>query len=227
MNMIKKRTVKLILISFSCVLVISMGVIAEASTIPEWVKNNAKWWSDGQIAEADYISSLQYLINQGIIQMPITEVNAASSSIDNNERAHSFVVHFSGGDFGDNKIDIYTYSQFFHFSETITSDHISRFQDRPGFLLRSLPSHDKSEIYKLVDSYVNAGKTPLMFEAKVDVLDGKGSIIQSWDYRKCDIVDYATYVNDDKDEYRFGDRDEAEIRDVLVIECAGFGLDVP
>ena len=160
----------------------------------------------------------------GIIQIPITEVTAATTSLSNSERAQSFIVHFSGGDLLTETITIYSYSQFLHFSETIASDSISQFQDRPAFLLRSLPSHDKAIIYGLVDKYVNAGKTPEMFDVSVEVVAGDGSVIQTWEYRRCDIIDYAVYVNDEEDEYRFGDKDEAEIRDVLVVECAGFSL---
>lgn len=209
---------------FSILSLFVITVNAESSVIPDWVKNNAKWWSEGQIGESDYISSLQYLINQGIIKIPITEVVAAKSPLGENERAQSFVVHFSGGDFFTEPVTIYSYSQFLHFSETVSSNRISAFQERPAFLLRSLPSHDKAPIYDLVNKYVNAGKQPEMFDVSVEVLSGDGSVIQTWDYRRCDVVDYATYVNDNKDDYRFGENDEAEIRDVLVIECGGFSL---
>ena len=211
-------------ISLSLVVISTIAVYAETSTIPDWVKNNAKWWSEGQIGETDYVSSLQYLINQGIIQIPITEVTAATTSLSDSERAQSFTVHFFGGDFFTETISIYTYSQFLHFSETITSDSVSQFQDRPAFLLRSMPSNDKAPIYDLVDRFVNAGSTPTPFFVNVEVIAGDGTVIQTWEYRRCAVVDYAVFVNDEEDEYRFGDKDEAEIRDVLVVECAGFSL---
>ncbi len=213
-----------LIVGLSIFSVFIFGVNAESSTIPDWVKNNAKWWSEGQIGETDYISSLQYLINQGIIQIPITEVTAATTSFSDDEIAQSFIVHFSGGDFFTEPITIYSYSRFFHFSETIASDNVSQFQDRPAFVLRSLPSDDKAPIYDLVDRYVNAGSIPRPFETSVEVIAGDGSVIQTWEYRRCDVIDYAVYVNDEEDEYRFGDKDKAEIRDVLVIECAGFSL---
>ena len=39
------------------------------STIPEWVRNNAKWWSDGQIGDKDFAAGLQYLIKVGMISV--------------------------------------------------------------------------------------------------------------------------------------------------------------
>lgn len=37
------------------------------SQIPLWVKNNAKWWSEGQIGDDDFIKGIQYLIQKRII----------------------------------------------------------------------------------------------------------------------------------------------------------------
>ena len=70
----------------------SITASAADFTIPEWIKNNAKWWSEGSISEADYIISLEYLITNGIIQnsIPITEVTAAQTALTEEERAQSF-----------------------------------------------------------------------------------------------------------------------------------------
>ena len=37
--------------------------------IPEWIRNNAKWWADGLIIDQDYIKGLQYLISKGILKV--------------------------------------------------------------------------------------------------------------------------------------------------------------
>lgn len=36
-------------------------------SIPKWIKNNAKWWSDGTIADTEFTSGIEYMINQNII----------------------------------------------------------------------------------------------------------------------------------------------------------------
>ncbi len=76
-----------------------LGLGIPDSSIPDWVKNNAKWYGEGRISEAEYISSLQYLINQGIlsIPIPITQVITASTPVSDAERAQSIVVRFSDG----------------------------------------------------------------------------------------------------------------------------------
>ena len=37
--------------------------------IPKWIRDNAKWWSEGLITDEEYISALQYLIQQGILKV--------------------------------------------------------------------------------------------------------------------------------------------------------------
>ena len=43
--------------------------VKTSSMIPDWIRNNAKWWADGLITDEDYIKGLQYLISQGILKV--------------------------------------------------------------------------------------------------------------------------------------------------------------
>ena len=52
------------------------------SGIPFWVKNNALWWTNDVIDDSDFISSIQYLISQGIIQIDSSKVNTKTIIID-------------------------------------------------------------------------------------------------------------------------------------------------
>jgi len=38
--------------------------------IPSWIKNAAKWWSDGTISNSEFIQAIQYLIQQGTLKVP-------------------------------------------------------------------------------------------------------------------------------------------------------------
>jgi hypothetical protein len=49
-------------------------------TIPIWVKNNAKWWSEGTIVDSDFVSGIQYLINQGIMKIPPTTSGSGTAT---------------------------------------------------------------------------------------------------------------------------------------------------
>jgi len=48
--------------------------------IPEWIKNNAGWWADGQIDDDAFVSGIQYLINEGIMNIPQTESGESSGN---------------------------------------------------------------------------------------------------------------------------------------------------
>jgi hypothetical protein len=37
--------------------------------VPDWIKNNVRWWHDGQLSDDDFIKSLQYLVNKGVIRI--------------------------------------------------------------------------------------------------------------------------------------------------------------
>jgi hypothetical protein len=39
--------------------------------IPDWIRNNAKWWSEDLITEIDFLNGIEYLIEKKIIQISI------------------------------------------------------------------------------------------------------------------------------------------------------------
>ena len=47
----------------------SSGVAKDDVTIPDWVRNNAAWWAEGQIDDKAFANGLQYLIKEGIISV--------------------------------------------------------------------------------------------------------------------------------------------------------------
>ena len=48
-------------------------------SVPEWIKTNAGWWADGAISDGEFVSGIQHLIKDGIIEIPPTSVSAESS----------------------------------------------------------------------------------------------------------------------------------------------------
>jgi len=48
------------------------------TTIPKWVKPIAKWWSEGNIKDSEFVSALLYLIENKIIQIPPVETQSIS-----------------------------------------------------------------------------------------------------------------------------------------------------
>lgn len=48
--------------------------------IPAWIKNNAGWWSGGQIDDSSFVQGIQYLIKEGIIKIPQTSQGSSSGT---------------------------------------------------------------------------------------------------------------------------------------------------
>ena len=43
--------------------------------LPDWIRNNAKWWSDGIISDKDFASGIEYMIKNEIIDVGVTGTN--------------------------------------------------------------------------------------------------------------------------------------------------------
>ncbi|MEX2313132.1 MAG: hypothetical protein WD650_03965, partial [Nitrosopumilaceae archaeon] len=79
--------------------VVSSGIVQETSSepivdtfvedvtddkiVPVWVKTNAKWWSDCTIDDKNFISGIEYLVNEGVIKvsLPDTTDNTSISEV--------------------------------------------------------------------------------------------------------------------------------------------------
>ena len=50
------------------------------TVIPDWIKIHARWWADEQINDSAYLLGIQYLIKEGIMVIPSTEMSESSGS---------------------------------------------------------------------------------------------------------------------------------------------------
>ncbi|MFB5637745.1 MAG: M57 family metalloprotease [Nitrosarchaeum sp.] len=48
----------------------------EITKIPDWVKPIAKWWSEGQIKDSEFKAALLFMMDNKIIQIPLTEIKS-------------------------------------------------------------------------------------------------------------------------------------------------------
>jgi len=55
---------------------VSIDVPAVKEKIPDWIKNNAKWWSQGTIGDSDFVNGIEFLVSGGIINIPKTEAES-------------------------------------------------------------------------------------------------------------------------------------------------------
>ena len=42
---------------------------SSTTEIPDWIQNNAGWWSDSLITDEDFIEAMQWLVAEGVIQI--------------------------------------------------------------------------------------------------------------------------------------------------------------
>ncbi len=51
-----------------------------SAEIPGWIKNNAEWWSSGQIDDNSFVQGIQWLIENDIMRIPETQQGTGSGS---------------------------------------------------------------------------------------------------------------------------------------------------
>ena len=60
--------------------------------IPEWIKNNAGWWAEGQIDDNSFVQGIQFMIKENIISIP----NLPESSSETAESVPGWVKNNAG-----------------------------------------------------------------------------------------------------------------------------------
>ena len=49
---------------------ITQNVSAESNSVPSWIKNTASFWVDGNVSDTEFLNAMEFLIGEGIIQIP-------------------------------------------------------------------------------------------------------------------------------------------------------------
>ena len=55
------------------------GLPPELPKVPQWVKQNANWWATEQISDSEFLESIDFLFEKGIVFVPGKGVNAQST----------------------------------------------------------------------------------------------------------------------------------------------------
>jgi len=197
---------------------------AQISDVPDWVKNNAKWWSEGKISEQEYLDGIKFLIDNQIIKVQtfspvLTESKNSFDSTDENF-LEAIQVQFSSGDLTET-ITIDTFSRFNSGKDVTVINQLRELGYQSYFLLESLPSKDKVEYYNIISKYINPVAKPQPFDVKISGIMSDGSILLSSDHENCAIVDFSLYHQDSTVIYQFTKEKQAEIRDRALFYCGG------
>jgi uncharacterized protein YjbI with pentapeptide repeats len=70
-------------LAFFGIFLVSVLIIpnAFAENVPDWVKNNAGWWAQGQIDDNSFVTGIEWLASNDIIQVPSTTVSETTETI--------------------------------------------------------------------------------------------------------------------------------------------------
>ena len=58
---------------FSILLISFSSNIANAESVPEWVKNNALWYGQGIVSESEFLNAIKFLVENGVIVLEDAE----------------------------------------------------------------------------------------------------------------------------------------------------------
>ena len=244
----QNRRTSLVLASIAvfslAVTIVIVPSYADTPAIPQWIKNNAKWWSEGAIGDSEYLKGIQYLVQQGIIQVqvPTTVVSATNGSPSDSDRVTSIVVRFTNlvntpPSLGQ-QFTINSFQRIYEFGQTTTTYTYSGSASVPSagkispeFQLADLPSKDKVPFYQFIhaalDSISLASDQQPTADVNIDLYTGDGTLLSTLNYQKCNLNTYFVSTDSNKNDYRMASEDQAEFREFSNFVCQGYHLVLP
>jgi plastocyanin len=64
-------------------LVVLAANFAYAESVPDWVKNTAKFWSEGKITDTEFLNAIKFLIEKNIIQIEAKPASKVATGVAN------------------------------------------------------------------------------------------------------------------------------------------------
>lgn len=177
------------------------------------IRDHTEFECTGFYLEADFVNLYSPYLNlpkTGEARRVASEPGAAIAKLA--DRANSYVVHFSDGDFGNSTKTFRTFPDFKQTGLT-------------KFNLQALPSQDKNDLYDmLIAKSMNPGRLPDPFDVTVDIVSGDGTILQKWQYYDCKVSNYQLKLNDVLTSTKYSGKGGAEIKETTSFECRGQNL---
>jgi len=138
----------------------------------------------------------------------------AGVALDPENVANSIIVHANR----DGTSEIKTYDSF---------SRIGFVSGEGNFLLESVPSIDKKEFYEFIKESLD-DKNVLdheMININIDIYSGNGKLIETLEYRKCQLTEYFVHSVDSLGKIQFIKGESSiEIREVSKFECSSFTI---
>ncbi|MGI0073627.1 MAG: S16 family serine protease [Nitrosotalea sp.] len=75
-----------LIVLVSLIVGLTVHASAQQTSVPSWIKNIARWWSQGQTSDSDFLKAMQYLIDNNILhtasQTMYSQLNLSGNSSD-------------------------------------------------------------------------------------------------------------------------------------------------
>jgi len=68
---------------------------------------------------------------------------------------------------------------------------------------------------------VNPRKIPEEFDVAVEVFSGDNTLLQTWEYNKCERDNYELHLDDSIVFYKFNEKWQSELHDRIIFEYVG------
>ena len=99
----------------------------EDTKIPDWIKNTAGWWSNGEISEREFLAGIEYLINNNIISIePVPCFDRAEDQTISTNLVPDWVKNNAGW-WAENLIDN---ADFYNGIEYLIDNHIIKIDNK-------------------------------------------------------------------------------------------------
>ncbi|MBT4326156.1 MAG: peptidase [Candidatus Nitrosopelagicus sp.] len=70
---------KIAITAIATILLIASTTSFAYAEVPSWVKSNVGWWADGTISDLEFLTGIEFLVKDGIIAVPPTNVSSETS----------------------------------------------------------------------------------------------------------------------------------------------------
>jgi len=147
------------------------------------------------------------------------------------DRAMYFKARISGGLIKYTevaKLNFFKFTPFEHQSNQIVPKNPLPNKPPLRFLFETLPSKENIGYYQAIEDYFQSNSQVFKkFDVSIDVVSGDDTVLQTWEYRDCDLEDYTVYLQDNLLFNRFHDGNGPEIRERSIFHCGGISIVAP
>jgi len=171
--------------------------------IPDWIKSNAKWWSDGQIDDQTFVSGIEFLVKEKIVNVP---VNLEQISQPTKQQIPDWIKSNAKW-WSDGQIDDQTFVSGIEFLVKQGIVHVDNKQESPEVdtktISKKIISHTEAEIKSIVKTCTR--DNPSTFEFEVTKYISESCLIENakstqdcLNYQDLAVVEFKTYDTDNQ-----------------------------